>query len=476
MFRLASARKRIAERRGSTESAGSAEIQLNALTVELNAIQPVLKETERHAIKDGDNDGPLLSNTGTPRPLQESSEITGDLLQKIENCEEMLHEWLLTQHQRPSANQRTAVLVVNFPDRSNCSAGAKPEAHFFYDGNLGLNVTNACYDDGKDSDAIRKAKDFFEQGGRLYMSTAEIELAEALRNNASWVEEMVQRIEATSINLAHREAQVADKEVAINGRYKELRAAMMRAEEVEFDLRQRAVDLKTRECILFEREEGSKIYDLDNKNVISHIDNLNAAERASMMRLLTELESKLEDVEEDVQFRSQALQDVTLQLSEERSARKKLQRQSDTLTLELQSKQKLLAESQTYKNSKMKAKSDKEVSSEIEKDLNLKYISLRVLRHWKERLLTRAWCSWVELKIEEKQQSNISAPVVRSQFATAPGAITTPTSTAAPKAAEAEGLRKQTCIEAAAAAEAAAPVQTIEIALRCECLFVRVGV
>lgn len=195
-----------------------------------------------------------------------------DLLQKIEQCEDMLHQWLITQHHNPSTSQRTAVLVVRFPKMSSDIVG-QPEAHFFFDGHL--NQSEGSEDSRPE--AIRQTKDYFEQDGLLYMSKSETELAEALIKKGMWVDEMIQKLEVESSELQQRRLRVSEKEAMVTNKYKELRKAMLRAEGLEFQLRQQALELQTRERVLFEVQEDRALAELDNHgtgslHLISHRD------------------------------------------------------------------------------------------------------------------------------------------------------------------------------------------------------------
>ena len=150
-------------------------------------------------------------------------------LAKIEQCEDMLHQWLVTHHRQPRKSQCTAVLVVRFHEQSSTS-GSEPEADFFFDGDIQGHGEQGDRDGesaagNAQKNAVLQAKEFFDRGGVLHLSDAEVQLAEQLRAKSAWVDEMVGRIEATMKELQQREARSFQKETMITNKYKELRSA-----------------------------------------------------------------------------------------------------------------------------------------------------------------------------------------------------------------------------------------------------------
>jgi hypothetical protein len=158
-------------------------------------------------------------------------------LEQIEQCEDMMHRWLITQangqlvsatspHQKHRSEQRTAVLVVRFPSSNSAD---EPEADFFYDGDIDWDgeqgdQKGAIAAGNRSKSAVRQAKEFFDRGGVLHLSDAEAQLAEQLRSKSAWVDEMVERIEATMEELRLRESRSMQKETMITKKFKELRS------------------------------------------------------------------------------------------------------------------------------------------------------------------------------------------------------------------------------------------------------------
>jgi hypothetical protein len=150
----------------------------------------------------------------------------GLFLELIEQCEDMMHRWLITQHEKHRSEQRTAVLVVRFPSSNSAD---EPEADFFYDGDIDWDgekgdQTGAHAAGNHTKAAVRQAKDFFDRGGVLHLSDAEVQLAEHLRSKGAWIDEMVGRIEATMEELRLRESRSMQKETMITKKFKELRS------------------------------------------------------------------------------------------------------------------------------------------------------------------------------------------------------------------------------------------------------------
>jgi hypothetical protein len=147
-----------------------------------------------------------------------------------------MHQWLITQYETPASTRRTAVLVVRCEPQH---LATKSRAHFFADGPLRQGDTESRQKSG-DTDnlgAVRQTLDLLGPDQHMHPRTAPRNEYDAPDTHA-WPQGDASQFEAEVANLKRRELLVAQKEAMITIRYKELRGAMLRAEELEFQLRQ----------------------------------------------------------------------------------------------------------------------------------------------------------------------------------------------------------------------------------------------
>lgn len=172
----------------------------------------------------------------SPSVTEKDPPSTATLLQEIEKCEDMMHQWLITQHERPATTRRNALLVVRFePDH----LGSRSQAHFFFDGPLQHSDDDA--ETGSCSQAVRQTMALFDTD--LQPSTARADGAQVAGDQHTLTPGAALQLETARESLQRRELVVAEKESMITTRFKELRATMLRAEELEFQLRQYALGL-----------------------------------------------------------------------------------------------------------------------------------------------------------------------------------------------------------------------------------------
>ena len=214
-------------------------------------------------------------------------EVRGHFLEKVEACEDMLHQWLVTQYHRKESCLNTATLVVCFLPPAEADKGSaessRIEARFFYDGSLTEQGAGMVEEGCRTRCAAQEATAFLAS------------LGEDGTGKGTCAQVLSRRVES----VQQRERLVMEREEAIASKYKELKATTLRAEELEMHLRQQALDLQTRERILFEQEEDCALRRMAGENDADKT--LSAQQHAELMANLSAAASQQASLEQEIQ-------------------------------------------------------------------------------------------------------------------------------------------------------------------------------
>lgn len=226
----------------------------------------------------------------------------GHSLEQVEACEDMLHQWLVTQYHRKESCLNTATLVVCFLPPAEADKGSaessRIEARFFYDGSLTEQEAGMVEEGGSTRCAALETTAFLAS------------MVEDGTSSGTSAQGLSRRVEL----VRQRERLVMEREEAIASKYKELKAATLRAEELELHLRQQALDLQTRERILFEQEEDCALRRMAGENDADKT--LSAQQHAELMAKMSAAASQQASLEHEIRRLKRERDDLVQRVNE----------------------------------------------------------------------------------------------------------------------------------------------------------------